>query len=352
MLRAKVCKTDRREVNMAEIGMIGAGSWGTALTWLLTNNGHHVTVWSALDAEIEMLKKDREQKSKLPGVILSEDTRFTTDLKAAVEGRDLLVLAVPSPFTRSTAARLKDVVEDGQIIVNVAKGIEENTLMTLSQIIEEEVPQAEVAVLSGPSHAEEVGKGLPTVIVAGAKHKETAEYIQNIFMNEVFRVYASPDVLGIEIGAALKNVVALAAGIADGLGYGDNTKAALITRGITEIARLGIKMGGHFETFCGLSGIGDLIVTCASMHSRNRRAGILIGKGYTMEEAMDEVKMVVEGVYSAKAAMTLAEKYEVQLPIIEQVNEVLFHGKAAAQAVNDLMLRDKKIEISDDTMWS
>lgn len=337
---------------MAEIGMIGAGSWGTALTWLLTNNGHHVTVWSALDAEIEMLKKDREQKSKLPGVILSEDTRFTTDLKAAVEGRDLLVLAVPSPFTRSTAARLKDVVEDGQIIVNVAKGIEENTLMTLSQIIEEEVPQAEVAVLSGPSHAEEVGKGLPTVIVAGAKHKETAEYIQNIFMNEIFRVYASPDVLGIEIGAALKNVVALAAGIADGLGYGDNTKAALITRGITEIARLGIKMGGHFETFCGLSGIGDLIVTCASMHSRNRRAGILIGKGYTMEEAMDEVKMVVEGVYSAKAAMTLAEKYEVQLPIIEQVNEVLFHGKAAAQAVNDLMLRDKKIEISDDTMWS
>lgn len=312
---------------MAEIGMIGAGSWGTALTWLLTNNGHHVTVWSALDAEIEMLKKDREQKSKLPGVILSEDTRFTTDLKAAVEGKDLLVLAVPSPFTRSTAARLKDVVEDGQIIVNVAKGIEENTLMTLSQIIEEEVPQAEVAVLSGPSHAEEVGKGLPTVIVAGAKHKETAEYIQNIFMNEVFRVYASPDVLGIEIGAALKNVVALAAGIADGLGYGDNTKAALITRGITEIARLGIKMGGHFETFCGLSGIGDLIVTCASMHSRNRRAGILIGKGYTMEEAMDEVKMVVEGVYSAKAAMTLAEKYEVQLPIIEQVNEVLFHGK-------------------------
>ena len=337
---------------MAEIGMIGAGSWGTALTWLLTNNGHHVTVWSALDAEIEMLKKDREQKSKLPGVILSEDTRFTTDLKAAVEGRDLLVLAVPSPFTRSTAARLKDVVEDGQIIVNVAKGIEENTLMTLSQIIEEEVPQAEVAVLSGPSHAEEVGKGLPTVIVAGAKHKETAEYIQNIFMNEVFRVYASPDVLGIEIGAALKNVVALAAGIADGLGYGDNTKAALITRGLTEIARLGIKMGGHFETFCGLSGIGDLIVTCASMHSRNRRAGILIGKGYTMEEAMDEVKMVGEGVYSAKAAMTLAEKYEVQLPIIEQVNEVLFHGKAAAQAVNDLMLRDKKIEISGDTMWS
>ena len=171
-------------------------------------------------------------------------------------------------------------------------------------------------------------------------------------MNEVFRVYASPDVLGIEIGAALKNVVALAAGIADGLGYGDNTKAALITRGITEIARLGIQMGGHFETFCGLSGIGDLIVTCASMHSRNRRAGILIGQGCTMEEAMKEVKMVVEGIFSAIAAMALAEKYQVQLPIIEQVNEVLFHGKPAAQAVSDLMLRDKKIEISDDTMWA
>lgn len=215
---------------MAEIGMIGAGSWGTALTWLLTNNGHHVTVWSALEAEIEMLREKREQKDKLPGVILSEDTVFTTDLKAAVEGKDLLVLAVPSPFTRSTAAQLKSVVDKGQIIVNVAKGIEENSLMTLSQIIEEEVPQAEVAVLSGPSHAEEVGKGLPTVIVAGARNKKTAEYIQNIFMNEVFRVYASPDVLGIEIGAALKNVVALAAGIADGLGYGDNTKAALIPR--------------------------------------------------------------------------------------------------------------------------
>ena len=233
----------------------------------------------------------------------------------------------------------------------MAKGIEEGTLMTLSQIIEEEIPQADVAVLSGPSHAEEVGKGLPTTIVAGARTKSTAELVQNIFMSPVFRVYTSPDVLGIELGAALKNVVALAAGIADGLGYGDNTKAALITRGITEIARLGTAMGGRFETFCGLSGIGDLIVTCASMHSRNRRAGILIGKGYTMEEAMKEVKMVVEGVYSAKAAMGLASKYGVQLPIIEQVNEVLFQGKPAAEAVRDLMLRDKKIEISD-TEWS
>ena len=336
---------------MAKIGIIGAGSWGTALSWLLANNGHSVVVWSALADEISMLRDYRENRSKLPGVILPDSVSFTTELKEAMEGTDLLVLAVPSPFTRSTAKQMKDLVAEGQIIVNVAKGIEEGTLMTLSQIIEQEVPQADVAVLSGPSHAEEVGKGLPTTIVAGAKTKSTAEYVQNLFMSPVFRVYTSPDVLGIELGAALKNVVALAAGIADGLGYGDNTKAALITRGITEIARLGTAMGGRFETFCGLSGIGDLIVTCASMHSRNRRAGILIGKGYTMEEAMKEVKMVVEGVYSAKAAMGLAEKYGIHQPTTEQVNEVLFNGKPAADAVRDLMLRDKKIEISD-TEWS
>lgn len=337
---------------MARTGMIGAGSWGTALTWLLGQNGHHVTVWSALTEEIAMLQKEREQKSKLPGVILSEETVFTTELSEAVRGMDLLVLAVPSPFVRSTAEKLRELVEPGQIIVNVAKGIEERTLMTLSQVIEEEIPQAEVAVLSGPSHAEEVGRGMPTAIVAGAHRRKTAEYIQSVFMNETFRVYASPDVTGIELGAALKNVVALAAGIADGLGCGDNTKAALITRGIREIAGLGMKMGGHFETFTGLSGIGDLIVTCASMHSRNRRAGMLIGQGYTMEQAMDEVKMVVEGVYSAKAAMGLAAKYEVNLPIIEQVNAVLFEGKSAAQAVGDLMIRDRKIEIpADDGAW-
>lgn len=332
---------------MAKIGIIGAGSWGIALANLLYNNASEVTVWSIITEEVEMLKREREHKDKLPGVMLPEKMIFTDKLEHAVEGKDILVMAVPSPYTRSTSHMLREFVKEGQIIVNVAKGIEEKTLMTLSQIIEEEIPQAEVAVLSGPSHAEEVGKGLPTTIVVGADKRQTAEYIQNVFMSDVFRVYTSPDVLGIELGAALKNVVALAAGIADGLGYGDNTKAALITRGITEIARLGVAMGGKFETFCGLSGIGDLIVTCASIHSRNRRAGILIGKGYTMEAAMQEVKMVVEGVYSAKAAMGLAEKYQVQLPIIEQVNEVLFHGKAADAAVKDLMIRDKKIEISD-----
>ena len=329
---------------MADISIIGAGSWGIALAVLLHKNGHHVTVWSVIEAEIRMLQKEREHKDKLPGVKLPEDMVFTTDLEQAVKGAEVLVLAVPSPYTRSTSHSMAPFVREGQMIVNVAKGIEEKTLLTLSQIIEEEIPQANVAVLSGPSHAEEVGRGIPTTIVVGAKDKETAEYLQNIFMNEVFRVYISPDVLGIELGAALKNVVALAAGIADGLGYGDNTKAALITRGITEIARLGVAMGGKFETFCGLTGIGDLIVTCASMHSRNRRAGILIGQGYTMKQAMDEVKMVVEGVYSAKAAMGLAKKYGVQLPIIEQVNAVLFEGQLADEAVKNLMLRDKKIE--------
>ena len=333
---------------MAKIGMIGAGSWGIALSVLLHNNGHTVTIWSALENEILMLRKEHEQKDKLPGVKLPEDMIFTTDLSQAVDKKDLLVFAVPSSFTRQTAHNIKPYVNEGQMVVNVAKGIEEATLMTLSQVIEEEIPQADVAVLSGPSHAEEVGKGIPTTIVVGANTRATAEYIQTIFMSDVFRVYTSPDVLGIELGAALKNVVALAAGIADGLGYGDNTKAALITRGMAEIARLGMEMGGKFETFCGLSGIGDLIVTCASMHSRNRRAGILIGKGKTMEEAMTEVKMVVEGVYSAKAAMGLAKKYNIELPIIEQVNEVLFNGKSAAVAVKDLMIRDKKIEIPQE----
>ena len=335
---------------MAKISIIGAGSWGTALAWLLHNNGHEVRVWSIMEDEIEMLRTKREHEQKLPGVKLPEDMEFTTDLKESLTDRDLVVLAVPSPFTRSTSQKMAPFVKEGQIIVNVAKGIEEATLMPLSDIIEQEIPQANVAVLSGPSHAEEVGKGLPTTCVAGAKTKETAEYIQNIFMSPVFRVYTSRDLLGIELGAALKNVIALAAGTADGLGYGDNTKAALITRGIAEISRLGIAMGARAETFFGLSGIGDLIVTCASVHSRNRRAGYLMGKGYTMQEAMDEVKMVVEGVYSAKAALALSQKYQVDMPIIVEVNHVLFDGKPAANAVNDLMQRVKKDEIGSD-LW-
>ncbi len=336
---------------MAKISVLGAGSWGTALAVVLHKYGHEVTIWSIAQDEIDMLKKEREHKDKLPGVKIAEEIGLTTDLKEAISGRDMLVVAVPSPYIRSTAKSMAPYVEDGQLLVSVAKGIEEGTLMTLSAILEQEIPQAEVAVLCGPSHAEEVGIGLPTTLVAGAKRKETAELVQSTFMNEVLRVYTSPDVLGMELGASLKNVIALAAGMADGLGYGDNTKAALITRGISEIGRLALKMGAKYETLSGLTGIGDLIVTCASKHSRNRKAGMLIGEGYTMEEAMKEVKMVVEGVYSAKAAMELSAKYDVSMPIIEQVNEVLFDGKSAKEAVMDLMLRDKKPE-HDDLEWN
>ena len=331
---------------MANITIIGAGSWGIALATVLCKNGHNVTIWSIVKQEIEMLKETHEHKDKLPGVILDDSIEFTDNIEEAAKDKDIFVMAVPSPYTRSTSHLFAPYIEKGKIIVNVAKGIEEDTLDTLTEIISEEIPQATTAVLSGPSHAEEVSRGIPTTCVVGASSKETAEYIQNIFMNDFFRIYTSPDILGIELGGALKNVVALAAGIADGLGYGDNTKAALITRGIHEIAGLGMAMGGKVETFSGLTGIGDLIVTCASMHSRNRRAGILIGQGKTMNEAMDEVKMVVEGVYSAKAAIKLAKKYGVEVPIIEQVNQILFEDKKAADALKDLMSRDKKAEVS------
>lgn len=329
---------------MAKAGVIGSGSWGTALARVLSKNGHEVTLWSRREEESRMPREERENKSKLPGVKIPDDILCTTDLEQTVEGKDILVLATASPSIRSMAKKMAPYVADGQIIVDVSKGIEDSTLMILTDVIEQEIPQCQATVLSGPSHAEEVGRDIPTTVVAGAKDRETAEYIQNLFMNKVFRVYTSPDMLGIELGGALKNVIALAAGAADGLGCGDNTKAALITRGIAEMSRLGVAMGGHIETFNGLTGIGDLIVTCASMHSRNRRAGILIGQGKTMQEAMDEVKMVVEGVNSAKAAKTLAEKYGIDMPIVQEVNQVLFEDKPAREALADLMLRDKKIE--------
>lgn len=336
---------------MSKVSVIGAGSWGTALAILLEKNGHQVTLWSHREEEAKELAKSREHKSKLPGVEIPEGIEIIGDLESALREKDVIVFAVPSVAVRSTARKVAPYVKEGQLIVNVAKGIEETTLMTLTDIIEEEIPGAKGCVLSGPSHAEEVSRGLPTTCVVGAKDKETAEFLQNIFMSPVFRVYISPDILGIELGGALKNVIALAAGTADGLGYGDNTKAALITRGITEIARLGIAMGAKADTFYGLSGIGDLIVTCASKHSRNRKAGYLMGQGRNMQQAMDEVNMVVEGVYSAKAGLALSQKYKVEMPIIEQVNKVLFEGKAPADAVRELMVRDKKIESWDST-WT
>lgn len=326
--------------------MIGAGSWGIALSVVLSENGHDVVVWSIMEDEIKMLREHHEHVDKLPGVKLKESVTFTTDIREAIEGSDMLVLAVPSVFTRSTAKSMAPFVTDGQIVVCVAKGIEDETFKTITAVVEEEIPNADAAVMCGPSHAEEVGIGLPTTVVAGAKTKETAEKIQDMFMNDTFRVYTSPDILGMELGGSLKNVIALAAGMIDGLGYGDNTKAALITRGISEISRLAIKMGARPETLSGLTGIGDLIVTCESKHSRNRKAGMLMGQGYTMEEATKEVKMVVEGIYSAKAALALGKKYGVELPIIEEVNAVLFHNKPVKEGVFDLMQREKRSEHS------
>ena len=335
---------------MVNVGVLGAGGWALGLAILLNNNGHNVTVWSKVRAELDGIREERENKKSLPGVKIPETIKLCDELEKVAAENDFLVMAVASPFVRSTSAELASLNIAGLKIVNVAKGIEEATLKTMTDVIESEIPDVKVAVLSGPSHAEEVSRMIPTTCVIGAKDREFAEYLQNIFMSDVFRVYINPDMLGIELGGSLKNVIALAAGIADGLGYGDNTKAALITRGIHEISRLGIAMGGKLQTFYGLSGMGDLIVTCASMHSRNRRAGILMGQGKTMKEAMDEVHMVVEGVYSAKAAYQLSKKYGIELPIVESVNRVLFEDYSPSKAVRELMLRDKKEE-NVDLIW-
>lgn len=332
---------------MAKVSILGAGAWGTALAILLGNNGHEVTLWSSLANEVEILSKTRELKDKLPGAKLPDSVRISGDLEDSCNNKDIIVFAVASPYVRQTAKKAKPYIREGQIIVNVGKGIEETTLDTLTDILHEELTGADIAVLSGPSHAEEVSRAIPTTVVVGAESKATAYFIQDIFMSDRFRVYTSPDVIGIELGGSLKNVIALAAGIADGLGYGDNTKAALMTRGIAEISRLGIAMGGKIETFAGLSCVGDLIVTCTSPHSRNRKAGYLMGKGYSMKAAMEEVKQVVEGVYSAKAALALSKKYNIEMPIVDQINQVLFENKSPEEAVNDLLLRDKRREYSD-----
>ena len=329
-----------------KVGVIGAGSWGCALAILLQNNGCQVSLWGHRREQIEKMQVSGEC-DKLPGVMLPKEMSLTWDLSSCLLGKDLLVLAVPSTATRETAEKIKPYVEENQILCSVSKGIEEDSLLTQCGILEDVLGKdAKVGVLSGPSHAEEVVKGLPTVVVAGSRDIAVAEFLQNAFMNENFRVYTSPDVTGIEIGASLKNVIALAAGMSDGLGYGDNTKAALITRGIKEISSLALAMGGLPQTLSGLAGTGDLIVTCSSRHSRNRKAGMLIGQGVRPKDAMDQVHMVVEGVYSAKAALALGKKYQVSLPIIQQVNEVLFHDVDPRLAVRSLMERDKKSEIA------
>ncbi len=333
---------------MAEISVLGAGSWGTALATLLTENGHQVTLWSHKQSEVDALESTHTL-DKLPGIVLPEKLLFTADLESALYEKDLIVFAVPSIATRETALKCKPYLPTGQKIITVSKGIEESTLLTQVEIIEEILPEASVGILSGPSHAEEVILHMPTLVVAAGRTRDLAVFTQEIFMNENFRVYTSPDVTGVEVGGSLKNVIALAAGISDGLGFGDNAKAALITRGVKEMSELAVKMGGEPETLAGLTGIGDLIVTCQSQHSRNRRAGMYIGQGMKMDEAMKKVNMVVEGVYSAKAAKALGEKYQVEMPIVEEINDVLFADKDPKEACLTLMTRDKKKEVLDSS---
>ena len=330
---------------MKRVTVIGSGSWGTALAVMLDKYGHDVTIWSWKEEEAQAIRDDHEHKEYLPGIEIKESIKIVTDPKEAISGAEIVLSAIPSKFVRSSILNFAPFFNESQIIVNVAKGFEDNTLLRLSEVIEECVPQCAVCTLVGPSHAEEVGRGVPTACVISCKDMEVAKMVQNEFVNPTFRLYTNDDMIGMEVGAALKNVIALAAGISDGLGFGDNTKAALMTRGITEIGRLGVAMGAKAETFAGLSGIGDLIVTCTSMHSRNRRAGIMLGEGKSLTETLDEVHMVVEGVHTAKAAYDLSIRYGIDMPITGHINEVLFEGKTPKEAVLKLMLREQKSEI-------
>ena len=331
------------EIKMAKISVIGSGSWGTAVAVMLAKNGHNVVLWSYFEEESKELAENRENIPFLPGIKIPENVKFTWDINMCCDA-DLIITASPSHAMRNTAKTLKSAVRNGQIILNISKGIEEGTLYTMSQILKEELPNCEIAVMSGPSHAEEVSRDIPTTNVVAANSEKTANFIQDIMMNPKFRIYTNPDIKGVELGGSLKNVIALCAGVLDGMGLGDNTKAALMTRGIVEMSRLGVAMGAKAETFNGLSGIGDLIVTCTSMHSRNRRAGILIGQGKSLEEAQSEVKMVVEGVKTCRAAYDLAKKLNVEMPIVNESYKVLFEGLDPKIAIKNLMGREKRHE--------
>ena len=333
----------------ATFSVLGAGTWGMALARMLALNGNGVTVWSAIGSEIDGLAATHAHP-KLPGMVVPDSIHFTKDLQEACTGCDFLLFAVPSVFVRRTAKSAAPFVADGQIVIDVAKGIEAGTQMTMSEIILDEMRRAHghervrVVALSGPTHAEEVAVDLPTTIVAACTDMDAARQVQDAMMNENFRVYTNDDVRGVEIGGALKNVIALATGIARGMGYGDNAKAALITRGIAEITRLGAAMGCRPETFSGLAGLGDLVVTCTSLHSRNLTCGMMLGQGVPRDEAIQRVGMVVEGIYAIEAAMELMEKYQVDMPIIRAANAIINEGADLKQTVQALMLRDKKSE--------
>jgi len=331
---------------MSNVGVLGAGTWGMALARMLHNNGHRVCVWSALSREVEEFSTTRRHPN-LPGMVIPEGIAFTGEISEVCKGRDVLLFAVPSPFVRNTARLAAPYIVDNQIIVDVAKGIEADTLLTMTQIIAQEIanPTVKLVALSGPTHAEEVAKDLPTTIVSACEDQQVAEQVQNIFWGTCMRVYTNEDVLGVELCGAIKNVIALASGIAAGLGYGDNAKAALITRGMAEISRLGRAMGCREQTFGGLAGIGDLIVTATSVHSRNNRCGMLIGQGVPVEEAIRQVGMVVEGINALPATMALAEKYNVEMPIVEAAYQVVHGGVHPETVVRQLMGRDKKPEL-------
>ena len=331
------------------IGVIGTGTWGTALARRLFLNGHEVVAWSAVPEEIALLQNTGTHKN-LPGIVIPSGIAYTLDLEQAVKKQDIILLSVPSIYVRSIASRVAPLLKNGQVIVNVSKGLEKTSLMTMTEVIADEIARlgrnikVALVALSGPTHAEEVALDLPTAIVAASTEKDASLLVQSVFNDKCFRVYTNSDVKGIEICGALKNIVALAAGISDGLGYGDNVKAAILTRALAEMTRLGVAMGSEASTFCGLAGIGDIIVTATSEHSRNNRAGRLVGQGKTIEEAQAEVGMVVEGVFAIPAAMELARKYSVELPIVKAVNDVINCGKNPREATLELMTRPLKAE--------
>ena len=331
---------------MTKIGVLGAGTWGMALARMLCVSGNQVTVWSALPQEIEEFSATRRHRN-LPGMTIPEELMFTKEIAEVCKNKDILLFAVPSPFVRVTARKAAPYIKDGQIIVDVAKGIEADTLFTMTQIIADELnnPTVKLVALSGPTHAEEVAKDLPTTIVSACEDLEAAKYVQNVFGNTCMRVYTNEDVLGVELCGAMKNIMALASGVALGLGYGDNTKAALITRGMAEITRLGMAMGCNSQTFYGLAGIGDLIVTATSIHSRNNRCGLLMGQGVSPQDAIKQVGMVVEGINALPAAMKLAAKYQVEMPLATAVNAVVNEGADPKEAVAKLMARDQTTEM-------
>lgn len=329
------------------IAVLGGGSWGTALAILLASKGYKVAVWEFVPQRAASMREHRENVAMLPGVSIPDEVLITSEIEEACAGADHMLFVVPSHVLRETAKKVRPLDDTGCLVTVATKGIEEASLKRASEVVAEELgaDQDRIAVLVGPSHAEEVSRGLPTTVVAASTSRETAEVTQEIFMTPTFRVYTNPDVIGVEVGVSLKNVVAVAAGICDGLGFGDNTKGALLTRGLAEITRLGVRMGARQETFSGLAGIGDLITTCISRHSRNRHVGEELAKGKTLEQVLAGMVMVAEGVRTCRSAVGLAERFGVEMPIAREVHRILFDGKAPREAIKDLMLRSRKPEV-------